>query len=215
MKKIFVSLIGLLLLVGITACAAPKGQAQYKSIVADYTKQLDTAGKNGATDLNTQANANVQGTAGLDSIYKSEIAKMQTISDAATKKLDAVKGVDESVYTKQLANMVENAEKPIKSAYSANQADLTDSEFENELNAGKKLNGKKVEFTVTDIQPQMLLGFDLDAGQHLNFVSYSNPGYKVGDKLIVRVDYVESFMGSWIIKYTKIPIVSITTSTSK
>ena len=74
-------------------------------------------------------------------------------------------------------------------------------EFEADLNEGKSMEGKVVSFVVDDINPQSAFGYNLITGEHLNFVSTSNPDVKVGDTVIVKVTEVSSMLGSWIIRY--------------
>lgn len=84
---------------------------------------------------------------------------------------------------------------------SAPTAEYTTAEFEEALNAGEKLDGKTVSFTVDAIEPASAFGFNLQTGEHLNFVSSENPDVEVGDELIVKVDTVQSVIGSFIIAY--------------
>jgi len=80
--------------------------------------------------------------------------------------------------------------------------DYTDiTKFEADLNGGKSMEGKTVSFVVSDIKPQSAFGYNLITGEHLNFVSTSNPNVKVGDTVRVKVTEVSSMLGSWIIKY--------------
>ncbi len=73
--------------------------------------------------------------------------------------------------------------------------------FETDLNSGKSMEGKIVSFVVNDIKPQSAFGYNLITGEHLNFVSASNPNVKVGDTVRVKVTEVSTVLGSWIIKY--------------
>ena len=73
--------------------------------------------------------------------------------------------------------------------------------FEQDLNAGEDLTGKTVTFTVKKFAPDSAFGYNLQTGEHLNFVSSSHPGVDVGDTVTVEVTQIESFMGSWIITY--------------
>lgn len=45
---------------------------------------------------------------------------------------------------------------------------------------------------------------DAWVGEHLNFVSSSNPDVKIGDIVTVKVEKVSSTLGSWFITYKKI-----------
>lgn len=80
------------------------------------------------------------------------------------------------------------------------------------LNAGKVLEGKTVRFKVNDLRPKSAFGYNLETGQHLNFVSPHNPKVKVGDIVIVKVKEVTSTLGSFVIKYSnlhKVPLRSL------
>lgn len=72
------------------------------------------------------------------------------------------------------------------------------------MHAGENLEGKVVQFVVGELHPQSALGFNLWAGEHLNFVSNRNPDYKQGDTAVVRTTTIESNLGSWIIHYEKV-----------
>ena len=77
-------------------------------------------------------------------------------------------------------------------------------DFEAALNTGEDLTGKTVTFTVKDFRPDSAFGYNLIAGEHLNFCSGKNPGVKTGDTITVKVKEVTSLLGSWIISYTKV-----------
>lgn len=77
-------------------------------------------------------------------------------------------------------------------------------DFEAALNAGEDLTGKTVTFTVLEVHPDSVFGYNLYGGEHLNFCSSKNPAVKEGDTLTVEVKEVNSFLGSWIISYTKV-----------
>ena len=76
--------------------------------------------------------------------------------------------------------------------------------FEAALNEGKNLEGKVVRFTAKEIHPNSALGFNVWAGEHLNFVSSRNPDIRENDTVAVRTTTIESISGSWIIKYEKV-----------
>lgn len=81
-------------------------------------------------------------------------------------------------------------------------ADYKDAEgFESALNSGEELSGKTVTFTVNKIAPNSAFGYNLQAGEHLNFCSPSNPDVKEGDTLTVKVESVKSVLGSYIVYY--------------
>lgn len=95
----------------------------------------------------------------------------------------------ESISTEQIKNII----------------DYGDAEsFEKALNDGKNLEGKIVCFDVIEYHPNSAWGYNLWAGEHLNFVSSSQPDIKEGDTVIAKVITVESHFGSWIINYEKV-----------
>lgn len=73
--------------------------------------------------------------------------------------------------------------------------------FEIELNLGTDCIGKIVRFTIIDVSPDSAFGYDLWAGEHLNFVSEKDPGYQVGDTITVKITSVKTIVGSWILEY--------------
>lgn len=79
-----------------------------------------------------------------------------------------------------------------------------EADFEAALNAGENLIGKTVTFTVTDFKPDSAFGYNLFAGEHLNFVSSEHPNISVGETVTVKVTNVINFLQSWIINYEKI-----------
>lgn len=88
----------------------------------------------------------------------------------------------------------------------------TAEDAESALNAGKVLEGKTVRFRVNDLRPKSAFGYNLETGEHLNFVSPHNPKVKVGDVVIVKVKEVTSTLGSFVIKYSnlhKVPLNSL------
>ena len=91
-----------------------------------------------------------------------------------------------------------------RAAYSATgkeNADYTEIEFEKALNDGKDLVGKTVCFKVKEVKPTSAFGFNLWSGKHLNFIAPAPFEVDEGDELTVRVDSVQSFLGSWIIYF--------------
>lgn len=80
--------------------------------------------------------------------------------------------------------------------------------FEADLNAGKNLVGKTVSFVAAELHPQSLYGYDIWAGEHLNFISSKNPDIEVGQTVTVKVTAVESAIGSWFIGYEKVDAVA-------
>ena len=80
--------------------------------------------------------------------------------------------------------------------------DYTDAaSFEAALNEGADMTGKIVQFTVSEFVPNSALGYNMQAGEHLNFCSSSSPKVQTGDTVIVEVTEVTSSLGSYIISY--------------
>lgn len=75
--------------------------------------------------------------------------------------------------------------------------------FEAALNAGENLAGKVVRFKVNKLVPDSAFGYNLQAGENLNFCSATNPGVNVGDTVTVAIKEVTSMLGSYIITYDK------------
>ena len=72
----------------------------------------------------------------------------------------------------------------------------SDHEFEVALNHSKNPIGAIVHFVVREVHPDSVYGYNIWAGQHLNFVSTYDPHVKAGDNITVRVTAIETFMGS-------------------
>lgn len=83
------------------------------------------------------------------------------------------------------------------------KADLTTKEAETALNNGTDIEGKTVSITVDKLKPKSAFGYNIQTGEHLNFVSSENPKVEKNEKLIVKVTNVKSVMGSYIIDYEK------------
>lgn len=81
------------------------------------------------------------------------------------------------------------------------ESKISEKKFESELNKGKDMEGSLVEVKVQKLVPNSAVGYNIQAGEHLNFVSNSNPNVKKGDTIIVEVDEVENMLGSYIIDY--------------
>lgn len=76
--------------------------------------------------------------------------------------------------------------------------------FEAALNEGENLENKVVRFIAGDIRPNSTFGYNVWAGEHLNFVSSRNPDIRTGNIVTVRISTIENFLGSWIISYEKV-----------
>ena len=85
--------------------------------------------------------------------------------------------------------------------------------FEAALNAGENLEGKVVQFTALELHPDSAAGYNVWAGEHLNFISSRNPDIKAGETVVVRATEITSSLGSWFIKYEKISNAEVTDAT--
>jgi hypothetical protein len=81
--------------------------------------------------------------------------------------------------------------------------DYTSTELEAALNNGEDVAGKFVEVDVKKFEPASAFGYNMQSGEHLNFVSSDNPGVKEGDTIVVEIEKAASMFGSWIITYKK------------
>ncbi len=77
--------------------------------------------------------------------------------------------------------------------------------LESALNAGENPVGKNVKFEITKVAQDSYLGFNLYAGEHLNFVSQDSIDVKAGESITVRITTVKTYLGSWVIEYVRIP----------
>lgn len=75
--------------------------------------------------------------------------------------------------------------------------------FEASLNDGENLEGKTVRFVALVMTPDSAFGYNIWAGEHLNFVSSEDPGVKEGDTVVVKTTSIQQVSGSWIIRYEK------------
>lgn len=119
-------------------------------------------------------------------------------------------------FGKQLAEqLVESMETSIEEAVVTatesknNNADdkgvvyANENDFEAALNSGTDCTGATVTFIAGELQPDSAYGYNIWSGQHLNFVSATNPNVAKGDVVTVKVTNVISTLGSWIIYYSK------------
>lgn len=83
------------------------------------------------------------------------------------------------------------------------EPDYTTQELETALNNGEDPTGKTVAVTVDEFVPDSAFGYNIQTGEHLNFVSDKNPGVQKGDEIVVEVTEVQSVLGSFIIGYEK------------
>lgn len=83
------------------------------------------------------------------------------------------------------------------------EPDYTTEEAETALNDGEDLVGKTVSFTVDTYVPDGTLGYTIQTGEHLNFISQDDPKVKEGDKIVAKINEVKNVLGSFVIKYEK------------
>ena len=103
--------------------------------------------------------------------------------------------------SKKSNSSVEN----ISNEQEKNVIDYGDAEsFETALNEGKNLEGKIVRFVAGEFHPNSAWGYNVWAGEHLNFVSSEHPDIQEGDTVVVKVTTVKNALGSWIINYEKV-----------
>ena len=81
------------------------------------------------------------------------------------------------------------------------EPDYTTTEFEEALNNGDDVTGKIVHVEIEELIPDSAFGYNLVAGEHLNFVSSKNPKKKSGDEMTVEIEEVENILDSYVIKY--------------
>ena len=82
-------------------------------------------------------------------------------------------------------------------------ADYSTEEFEQALINGEAVAGKTVVVKVNSVDTESPMGFVVQAGESLNFVSTENPNVKAGDEFVVTVERAAGLFGSYIITYTK------------
>lgn len=80
--------------------------------------------------------------------------------------------------------------------------------FEKALNNDKDVVGKTVTFKVDEVDDDSSDYFNLQAGEHLNFVSENEQDIEKGDTAKVVVTGVKKSEGSWIINYKLLDVVT-------
>ena len=83
------------------------------------------------------------------------------------------------------------------------RTNYTTEEFEEALNNGDDVTGKTVVVKVKTLVTDSPLGYNIQAGQHLNFVAPVHPKVKEGDKITLKVEKYVKVFGSFIITYEK------------
>lgn len=74
--------------------------------------------------------------------------------------------------------------------------------FESALNNGDNVAGKTVKFHADSLHPESIYGYNIWAGDHLNFISADDPGIKRGETVVVTVTSTSQLdNGSWLIYY--------------
>lgn len=110
-----------------------------------------------------------------------------------------------------VAGCGEGTEKKEKEKISADYGNAE--AFEAALNNGDDVEGAIVVFEAGEVHPESALGFNVWAGEHLNFVSDKDTGIKEGDTVSVKILTVENTLGSWVLTYEKVKHVEITEDT--
>ena len=73
-------------------------------------------------------------------------------------------------------------------------------EFELALNSGEDVVGKTVTITATDVHVSPIAGYNVWAGEHLNFMFDKHPGFNSGDAVTLKIVECSSLLGSFILK---------------
>ena len=108
----------------------------------------------------------------------------------------------------------QNSEGSQSSVAEAVSIDYGDAEsVEAALSKGENLDGKIVQVEITELHPDSALGYNVSAGEHLNFVSADNPNVKEKETFVVKIESVKNLLGSWIIAYEKIENAVISDTT--
>ncbi|WP_439424759.1 hypothetical protein ACKP2L_04945 [Oenococcus alcoholitolerans] len=78
--------------------------------------------------------------------------------------------------------------------------DLTYTQAETRLNAGKSIDDKVVKIKIERVENKTTLGQNIQAGKHLNFYPESQQyGLKKGDIVFFKVKAAKSIFNSWLI----------------
>ena len=104
----------------------------------------------------------------------------------------------------QTQNQKKNGQKIIHIPSSARIDYQDDALYEAALNKGEKTEGKIVRFKVLAVKPKSEFGFNLWAGEHLNFCTQEGFPVKEGDTILAKVSKVDHCIGSWIIYYDRL-----------
>lgn len=136
-------------------------------------------------------NANVSGIENIEVFNKSQESIMIDISDKVAN-LNKKFFYTEKSYQNilELFNKEDNQE-----------TNYSEDELEQKLNDNEDVINKIVEFKTKDNPVSNSYGYDIFAGEHLNFVSYDEPNIKKDDIVIARIIDVEKIMNSYIIRY--------------
>ena len=84
-------------------------------------------------------------------------------------------------------------------------------DFEIALNKGENVIGKVVQFTVDSVHPDSAVGFNLWAGEHLNFTTSFPIDIHAHDVVVAKISNVITRMGSWLVSYEIIEVIKSTT----
>ena len=80
-------------------------------------------------------------------------------------------------------------------------------DFEAAINNGDDVEGAYVMVEVNKFEPASAFGFNVQAGEHLNFVDAVNPNAEEGDFVVFEVEKIANMMGSYIITYKEHKVI--------
>lgn len=80
-------------------------------------------------------------------------------------------------------------------------------EFEAALNNGDTVEGTYVMVEVIKVEPNSAFGYNIQAGEHLNFVAAANPVVEQGNTVVFKVEKVASMFGSFIVTYEEHKVI--------
>ena len=131
-----------------------------------------------------------------DTTTTTSVSEQETDSGSETEKTTTNVKETETSTKKETTTTVEKTTSDDSLDYD-NEVD-----FEKDLKNKVDVVGKTVKFVAKEIKPQSIYGYNVWAGEHLNFVSSDNMNIEVGEEVIVKVTSTKCVMSnSWIIRY--------------
>ena len=92
--------------------------------------------------------------------------------------------------------------------------DYADAEsFEAALRSGENLEGKVVQFVISEVYPNSPFGYSVSAGDGLYFIPQKQTDLKAGDTVTARATRIAGFFGMWFIAYEDVANAYIDDST--